>query len=227
MNLCSFDDEPEYSFNEVEAEIHKLKKNFNSEDLPEVFKHKSQYLEYRSQTHGTFLSLFFFFTEAKILFDYFKDTQQNEFEAFETKAIPVNSIAEMAQGIKQGQTKFILPTNTEHLPPKPIVESLQKQPYTPLKPFHEYLATNPPLKDAITYIKKELIGNDRLPDAIEATITLAQEHIGTVDEAIALLARHTKNEEENRLGIITYENYQMTYNRIRYALQQYLNELLE
>lgn len=115
LNVCSFENEPHYNFNGVETEIHQLKKNFTDKDLPEIFKHKSQYLEYRSNTHGTFLSLKFFFDEldeiAKILFDYFKDTEQNEFEAFEIKAIPVNSIAEAIQGFKKGQTKFTLPSS--------------------------------------------------------------------------------------------------------------------
>ena len=113
LNVCNFDNEPTYSFNGIETDIHQLKENFSNEDLPEIFKHKSQYLEYRSNTHGTFLSLQFFFDEldelTKSLFDYFKDTQQNEFEPFETKAIPVNNISEAVQGFKQGQTKFIIP----------------------------------------------------------------------------------------------------------------------
>lgn len=113
LNVCSFDNEPNYRFNGVETEIRQLKKNFSNEDLPEIFKHKSQYLEYRSNTHGTFLSLQFFFDEldeiSKTLFDYFKDTDRNEFEAFEIKAIPVNNISEAAQGFKQGQIKFIIP----------------------------------------------------------------------------------------------------------------------
>lgn len=131
LNVCSFENEPIYSFNGVEAEIRQLKDNFSNEDLTEIFKRKSQYLEYRSQTHGTFLSLKFFFDKldeiTKSLFDYFKDTNRNEFEAFEIKAIPVNSIAEAIQGFKKGQTKFTLPANflfntstSEALPPQPI-----------------------------------------------------------------------------------------------------------
>lgn len=115
LNVCNFNNEPNYNFNGIETEIRQLKKNFSNEDLPEIFKHKSQYIEYRSQTHDTFLSLQFFFDEldeiAKSLFDYFKDTEQNEFEAFEIKAIPVNSIAEAIQGFKKGQTKFTLPSS--------------------------------------------------------------------------------------------------------------------
>jgi hypothetical protein len=113
FNVCNFDKEPNHNFNGVETEISQLKENFSNKDLPEIFKHKSLYLEYRSQTHGTFLSLQFFFSEldeiTKSLFDFFKDTKQNEFEPFETKAIQVSSIQEAIKGFKQGQTKFILP----------------------------------------------------------------------------------------------------------------------
>lgn len=113
LNVCNFDNEPNYFFNGIETEIRQLKDNFSNEVLPLIFKHKNQYLEYRSQTQGMFLSLQFFFDEldeiAKNLFDYFKDTERNEFEAFEIKAIPVNSIEEAIQGFKKGQTKFTLP----------------------------------------------------------------------------------------------------------------------
>lgn len=115
LNVCNFDNEPNYSFNGIETDIHELKENFSKDDLPDIFKHKQQYIEYRTKTHKTFLSLEFFIDEldeiTKSLFDYFKETEQNEFEAFETKAIPVNSIVEAIQGFKKGQTKFTLSNN--------------------------------------------------------------------------------------------------------------------
>ncbi len=134
LNVCNFDSEPNYNFNGVETEIRQLKDNFSTKDLPEIFKHKRQYLEYRSRTHKTFLSLQFFFEEldeiAKSLFDYFKDTEQNEFEAFENKVIKVNSIAEAVKGFKQGQTKFTLPNsfllNSSHIQ-QPHNEALPPQ----------------------------------------------------------------------------------------------------
>lgn len=115
LNVCNFDNEPNYSFNGIETDIRQLKENFSKDDLPDIFKHKQQYIEYRTKTHKTFLSLAFFIDEldeiTKSLFDYFKETEQNEFEAFETKAIPVNSIVEAIQGFKKGQTKFTLPSS--------------------------------------------------------------------------------------------------------------------
>ena len=101
LNVCNFDNEPNYSFNGIEAEIQQLKENFCKDDLPKIFKHKQHYIEYRTNTHSSFLSLSFFINEldeiTKSLFDYFKDTEQNEFEAFEKKTIEVNSIEEAIQ----------------------------------------------------------------------------------------------------------------------------------
>ncbi len=112
LNVCIFDNEPNYSFNGIEAEIQQIKKSFSNEDISEIFKHKRQYLEYRNQTHKTFLSLEFFFNEldeiTKSLFDYFKDSEQNEYEAFETKAIQVNSIEEAAKQLQKGSKKVVI-----------------------------------------------------------------------------------------------------------------------
>ena len=111
LNLCNFDNEPNYSFNGVETEIRLLKDNFCNDDLPEIFKRKSQYLEYRSQTHSTFLSLQYFFNDldetTKSLFDYFKDTQQNEYELFEAKTVLVNSFEDAAKELKKGSEQRI------------------------------------------------------------------------------------------------------------------------
>lgn len=139
LNVCNFDNELNYSFNGIEADILQLKENFSKDDLPEIFKHKQQYIEYRTKTHKTFLSLAFFIDEldevTKSLFDYFKETEQNEFEVFETKAIQVNDIGEAVKLFQSGKfQKFTLPNsfsnpsttqqqpNIEALPPQPIVK---------------------------------------------------------------------------------------------------------
>jgi len=163
LNVCNFDNESDYSFNGVETEIHELKDNFSNEDLPEIFKHKSQYLEYRSQTHGTFLSLQVFFDEldeiTKSLFDYFnKDTEQNEFEAFETKAIQVNSNEEIVKGFKQGQTKFILPNsflNSSTIQQQPNIEP-PPQPTEKPKPEQEAPKTFDELFYNIELVQKSI-----------------------------------------------------------------------
>lgn len=143
LNVCNFDNEPNYSFNGIETDIRQLKENFSKNDLPVIFKHKQQYIEYRKKTHQTFLSLELFVDKldeiTKSLFDYFKETEQNDFEAFETKAIPVNSIVEAIQGFKKGQTKFTLSNNfllnTSTIQQQPNIEPLPPQPIDEQKPI--------------------------------------------------------------------------------------------
>jgi hypothetical protein len=110
LEVCNFDNEPNYSFNNVENEIYQLKKSFKNVDLPEIFKHKIQYHQYRTSTHKNFLSLGFFFNDLdrilKDLFDFFKESEQNEFEAFETKTIKVNSQNKVFELYSKGYKEF-------------------------------------------------------------------------------------------------------------------------
>lgn len=135
LNVCNFDNEPNYSFNGIETDIHQLKENFSKDDLPEIFSHKSKYIEYRTKTHKTFLSLAFFIDEldevTKSLFDYFKETDYNEFEAFETKAIKVNDLSEAVELFQQGKfQKFTLPNS--FLNPSTIQQQPNIEPLPPI-----------------------------------------------------------------------------------------------
>jgi hypothetical protein len=115
LKVCTFDNEPYYSFNGIESEIHKLKENFGEKDLNEIFKRKQQYIQYRNATHKTFLSMAIFFDEmdsiAKSLFDFFKETEHNEFEAFETKELKANDSIELVELLQKGHRKFTLPNS--------------------------------------------------------------------------------------------------------------------
>lgn len=119
FNVCDFDDELNYSFYDIETDIRQLKENFIKDDLPEIFKYKLQYIEYRTKTHKTFLSIGFFMNKldeiTKSLFDYFKETEQNEFEVFETKSIKVNNLSEAVALMSLGKEKFIVPENSKQI----------------------------------------------------------------------------------------------------------------
>ena len=139
LNICDLN-KTETVWNWNITEIHQLKENFSKDDLPEIFSHKSKYIEYREKTKGeAFFGLWFFFDDLdeilKELFDYFKEAEHNEFETFETKAIQVNDIGEAVKLFQSGKfSKFTLPnsflnpstiqqhTNIEPLPPQPIDE---------------------------------------------------------------------------------------------------------
>lgn len=152
LNVCNFDNQPFFNFNGIESDIDQLKDNFSNNDLPEIFKHKSQYFEYRTNTHGTFLSLQSFFDAldeiAKRLFDYFKDTDQNEFEAFEPKAIQVNDIGEAVKLFQQGKfQKFTLPNS--FLNPSTIQQQSNIEPLPPQQTTTE--------NDTIRYTAKHYV----------------------------------------------------------------------
>lgn len=141
LNIYDFENEPLSKWNGVESDIYHLKKNFTKVDLPEIFKHKSKYIEFREQTNCTYFQDFFFYgmdETLKQLFDYFKETNFNEFGTFETKSIPVNDIGEAVKLFQLGHKKFTLPIDflsnpskvqqpkIETLPPPPNSEQKEK-----------------------------------------------------------------------------------------------------
>ncbi|MFL0685375.1 MAG: hypothetical protein ACJLTB_19560 [Algoriphagus aquaeductus] len=118
LDICDFSNEKEKLTgswrNKYHSEIHDLKKNFNREDLSDIFSFKKKYLEFRTKTKGeTYLGLDFFFGDlddvTKELFDFFKVTDFNEFETFEEKAIRAESIYEVGKLFQQGVKKITLP----------------------------------------------------------------------------------------------------------------------
>lgn len=129
LSICN-PDEPPTIWNWNIAEIDELIKKFSNEDLPEIFSHKNKYIEYRTKTKGeAFFGLGWFFdhldTALKELFDYFKETEQNEFEGFETKAIKINYITEAVELLKQG-LKVSLPIN--------LLNNPEEQPQSTVEP---------------------------------------------------------------------------------------------
>lgn len=87
--------------------------NFVSEDVPMVINYKKKYLDFRNETNSNFLSLQMVFSSLdevlKELFDFFKDTNENEFALFETKTVEVSSIEEAVRGFAEnigGNVRF-------------------------------------------------------------------------------------------------------------------------
>lgn len=161
LNICNYDNETfSYNFNSIGIDIELLKEGFSMDDLPEIFKHKQQYIEYRTKTHKGFLSLESFFGEldeiTKELFDYFKETEQNEFKAFETKATPINDISEVFKALQAGKVqKFILTNNFLNysaIQQQPKFEPLPPQQTEKQKPKQE-----PPQTFEELFYKKELV----------------------------------------------------------------------
>ncbi len=111
LNICDLN-ETKTLWNWNISEINNLKESFSQKDLPEIIRHKKKYLEYRTETNGeNYFELQFFFNDLdeilKLLFDYFKETDQNEFEPFETKTIQVNNINEAVREFTKEKSEFV------------------------------------------------------------------------------------------------------------------------
>jgi|LakMenEpi03Aug12_release.lakeMendotaPanAssembly.Ray.scaffolds.fasta_scaffold311532_2 hypothetical protein len=93
------------------SEISDFKRYFSEEDTQIVFHYKQKYLSFRTETNSDFQCLSLVFSNLdkimKELFEYFKDTEENEFESFETKTIEVGDFSELAKNIKENKRKNV------------------------------------------------------------------------------------------------------------------------
>lgn len=98
-------------WNNNSSEIYKFKEKFESEDIPIVLEYKEKYLAFRKETNSNFLCLQLVFHVLdqilKVLFDFFKDINENEFDSFESKTIEVNSFKDAIRGFMDNKEKNV------------------------------------------------------------------------------------------------------------------------
>ena len=119
FGIWSGDDVYTSIWNNNISEIEDFKRNFSQEDTKQIFHYKHKYLRFRTETNNDFLCLSFVFSNLdeifKVLFDFFKDTQENEFESFEAKTIEVKDFNEVARKLKDNlgkNVRYSIPTET-------------------------------------------------------------------------------------------------------------------
>lgn len=119
LGIWSGDDVFTSIWNNNASEIMDFKRNFSEEDAKQVFHYKQKYLSFRTETNSNFLCLSFVFSNLdeilKELFDFFKDTKENEFDSFETKTIDVENFTEIAKNLKNNKNRnlrYSIPTET-------------------------------------------------------------------------------------------------------------------
>lgn len=102
-------------WNNSSSSIFEFQNKFTTEEVIKVMEYKKMYLDFRTETNTDFLSLYSIFKGLdeilKLLFDFFKDTDTNEFENFEAKKIKVNNIQEALKiSLESGRSiSFSLP----------------------------------------------------------------------------------------------------------------------
>lgn len=138
LKIWSGDDVFTSIWNNNSSAIYEFKESFEPDDIAKVISYKQKYLSFRKETNSNFLCLQIVFSNLdevfKELFDFFKNTTENEFESFETKTVEVNSIADAVKGFvdnKDKNVRFSIPHQSlfdyqnvkQYLPPQPNIKN--------------------------------------------------------------------------------------------------------
>lgn len=95
------------------SEIYNLKEDCEEQDIPEILLNKNKYIEFRESTKCNYFNDMFFNDldrDLKELFEFFKETTENEFDKFETKPLKVNDMFEVINLLNDGHKAFEIPS---------------------------------------------------------------------------------------------------------------------
>ncbi|MBP0613958.1 hypothetical protein J8J42_13010 [Chryseobacterium sp. cx-311] len=111
LRIWSGDDVMTSIYNNNIGEILEFQKIFTDEDIEVLKDYKRKYISFRTETNNNFMCLSLVWSRLdeiyKILFDFFKDTKENEFENFEAKIVSLANIEQLLQAFKEDKGKNI------------------------------------------------------------------------------------------------------------------------
>lgn len=180
-----------------------FKEHFTSEDADKVKVSKQKYLSFRKETNSNFLCLQFVFTNLdeilKELFDFFKDTNENEFESFETKTIEVNSIRDAVKGFTENKGRNV----RFSIPQEGLFDYQNLKQYLPQLPNikNEIIMGHKIQVGDITNNSGQIvIGNDiQISDSLNGKNATADK----ITELINLIKQEKNIGDEQKLSLIT------------------------
>lgn len=109
LRIWSGDDVYASIWNNNASAINDFKGSFKSDDVQVVMAYKHKYLCFRRETNSNFLCLQFVISSLdeifKLLFDFFKDNTENEFESFEAQTIEVTNMNDLVKNLKDTKGK--------------------------------------------------------------------------------------------------------------------------
>lgn len=203
LKIWSGDDVFTSIWNNNSSAIYEFRESFESEDVAIVLAYKQKYLSFRIETNSNFLCLQFVLTNLdeiyKALFDFFKDTTDNEFESFETRTVQVNSIADAVKGFADNKGK-----NVKYAIPQESLFAYQN--------VKQYLLQSPNIKNEIIMGHKIqvgdvtnnsgqiIIGKDiKLSDSLNGKNETAEK----ITELINLIKQEQAIDSEQKQSLIT------------------------
>ena len=98
-------------YNNIIGDILEFQQSFTEEDINVIKYYKEKYLSFRIETNSNFMCLSLILSRLdevyKIVFDFFKDTNENEFENFEAKVVNLDNLDQLLQNLKENKSKNI------------------------------------------------------------------------------------------------------------------------
>lgn len=185
--------------------IYELREVFSEEDVNTVLHYKKKYIDFRKETNSYFLSLQLVFealdSVLKVLFDFFKVSDENEFEHFEMKITKADTLDEVLKGFVENRGKnvsFSIPL--ENLYPRTQAEVQLKHNLNFIK--NEFVMGNKVKVGDISNVSGPIVigGNDiRISESFNGK----QETLGKIEELISLIREEPSMREGERQSVIT------------------------
>ena len=151
--------------NNISSATTNFKDIFEMDDIQQISIRKEKYISFRKETNSNFLSLGFVFSDLdeglKELFDFFKDTDINEFESFEAEVIECKSIEEALRLYAEDPTRNIRC-------PLPFSFLNNNNPIQKQFQFQSILEELPAIKEKIKQLLDTLKGQDTCSSYEEA-----------------------------------------------------------
>ena len=111
LGIWSGDEVMTSIYNNNIGDILEFQQSFTEEDINVIKYYKEKYLSFRIETNSNFMCLSLILSRLdevyKIVFDFFKDTNENEFENFEAKLVNLDNLDQLLQNLKENKSKNI------------------------------------------------------------------------------------------------------------------------
>lgn len=190
-------------WNRNASAVHDFKENFTAEDIEKIKVYKQKYLSFRNETNSNFLGLQFLFSNLdeilKELFDFFKDTKENEFESFETKTIKVDSIKDAIKSLVDNKEKNV----RFEIPQESLFDYQNVRQYLPQVPNIKneiFMGHKIQVGDITKNSGHIIIGKDiTISDSLNGKNDAADK----ISEIISLIRQERNLDEEQKQALIT------------------------
>lgn len=203
LEIWSGDDVFTSIWNNNISAIYNFKESFESDDIPKVLSYKQKYLSFRRETNSNFLCLQFVLSNLddiyKELFDFFKDSSENEFESFEARTVETDNIQDAVKAFVDNKGKNV----RFSIPQESLLDYQNVKQYLPqlLNIKNEIIMGHKIQVGDITNNSGQIVIGENIK--ISDSLNGKNETANKISELIDLIRRQQDVEAEQKQSLIT------------------------